>query len=156
MTVRGQETDVEVTDRGEFVATLEGQRYLAPTLDELKTTLMRASKVRAGDVAVPAILVSRSPYSALGRRDRVTITGIHAGNGHVLYRDSDGKAHSERAYQEEWYGSLTDSQLDEWDELEATVKAAKGALAEFQKRHRINSHQIAAETIAKALEASSE
>lgn len=81
---------VEVLYDGRFRAVLDGSTYLADRFKDLEANIRHLAKKRTR-VNVPATLfVCARLETDPVRLDDIMVTGVHSGNGDVLFTDSSG------------------------------------------------------------------
>lgn len=83
--VHGLKIPIYITTSGEFRAELDDRKHYVATLDLLKKKLRAAGRSKKVVTAILARMV-HVEFGAMSIRD-VTITGIHAKTGAILYRD---------------------------------------------------------------------
>lgn len=147
--VDGVKVDITVTGSGMFYAQLDGEGFQKPTLKELEE-LMRKMIRNRGKLSIEATLVEIVDgwrHEGKVEFENIVITGTHAGNNNILYRDANGHTSQLRGYND---GRLCKRlSTDEKKELVALVVArnkATAAVDEWVKGRTIN----AAKTIDEA------
>jgi len=143
-TINGVKFEIEVSPgTGMFRTELDGDTVESPTkaaLIQRLNALMRDS-VR---VAISAVLVEHNELTT------ITLTGVHAGNGNLLYTRA-GKKGAQQMYRyvgnEKVLRVLTDAERAEYKGLITVQRDAGKAINTWLKARRIN----AAETVRKAL-----
>lgn len=114
--VRGKQFEVEVTERGDFMATFDGAQVKSETLVGLIEKLEKATKGATIKVAVPLYRLGKNGI------ERGVATGIHAANGNVLIKWDAGD--SEQASSFQGYLDIPEAELEKAKELgEAIIKA---------------------------------
>ena len=146
--VRGKKFAVAVDElRGTFHATVGERRLSAHTLDELITRVTTATKVTATRVAVEA--------TRLGHRrgrdvEHIVMTGLHASDGRVLYRDAKGHAGKIEGFTDDVARRLTDAEVAQFKSLVAAKLAADQQFDAFVARVRIDARKVVQEAVSKA------
>ena len=138
---------VRVSADGTFWCDWEADSYSATSFAALRTKML--PKVR-GDLKRCRVPVFLRGYSDEWKF--VTLIGIHAANGNVLYLDSEGKTHQESARSNRFYPVLTKEELSECRQLEADIKAAERRLKKWLDRRRILAGNIVRKAIGLALD----
>lgn len=86
LNVRGAEIPVSVNTGGTFIAQFNGETISDVLLSSLESRLLDLSRKAAMKISIPFDRVTLD-----GRVERLHATGIHQGNGALLYRDAEGK-----------------------------------------------------------------
>lgn len=138
--VRGQQMKVQVTDSGTWVADFAGKEWGAPTKDELRAVLMRATAKQAKRVSV---LFDRLSYNLGGRVPQIRrykAVGIHQGNGNLLIQEEiagefGGAEQDTSRYSTTNLKPLDSTQRTTYLNRLAAQRVANDAVAQFEKDH---------------------
>lgn len=155
-TIDGADVDIFVNVDGEFVATVpgaDGEQIEASTMRMLVEKLRRTSRARR-NVSLPATLLRRTWHSdAASTFVDVTVTGVHASNGNVLYRvDSESARGSSQlcAHNEHLMRRLSAEQRAEYLRLEQAKRATTEQLNLFHASLKIDAKSELAKLAASA------
>ncbi len=154
--IRGRKVPVTVTNGGQFKAEIGEKRFSSESLEGLRTMLMAHTKRITTKVAVPATYItSGGSYGSPLAAKPVTLTGIHAKDGDVLFRyDDTGQA--DRASGGGMHGSflkpLSPAERTLFNEKSKAKSAANRDYDEFMKRHQFSAIKAVEEAIEKASE----
>lgn len=131
----GGEYPVEVLGDGRFSCNYDGSQYISDTYAKLADNVKNLAK-RAVSMALPGTLMGTAhSYSAVPGKmtfTDITVTGIHSGNGNMMYRyDSSPKA----LYQSDrWSNSLLRRLTpDEQNQMRVLKDTAERAQREYDK-----------------------
>lgn len=126
--IQGNQISVVVDGTGTFWAEWEGDTFRSETFKGLRAKMLPKVRTDLKRCELPAL---RRAYS--DEWEEITLIGIHADNGNVLYRDADEKTHQVGRRDNRIYRPLTKMELREHDRLVARVKVAQGALNAWLK-----------------------
>ncbi|MDP9325708.1 MAG: hypothetical protein M3O87_04130 [Candidatus Dormibacteraeota bacterium] len=148
--VRGQSFKIRVTGNGRFLADPgAGQVNIsADTLEALRARLLEETKRRAVKLAIPAVLDENRPGAA---PRRVTLTGIHASNRDLLWREADGTPNREASYNARWMQPLSPQEFQELTDLVGAFEEARQALDAFRGEHSLDARAVLRERLADAM-----
>lgn len=139
--IRGRDFEVFVSQSGEFFANYDEGQIKAPSLEELRGRLMKATK--AIKVNVPFVVWKD------GKIRRGTCTGKHATNRNYLVR-WNGEAKAEQVASWDFNNSVDPAHADEFERLCNAAAAATEAAQTFANAHRIDVRFLADQAIEKA------
>ncbi len=151
--IRGRKVAITVTNGGQFKAEIGEKRFSSESLEGLRTALMAHTKRITVKVAVPATYItSGGSYGSPLVAKPVTLTGIHAKDGDVLFRyDDTGQA--DRASSGGMHGSfmkpLSSAERALFNEKSKAKYDANKDYDEFVKRHQFSALKAVEEAIEK-------
>lgn len=120
---------VEVLNDGRFRAEIDGSKYLSDRFKDLEATIQHLARKRVR-VSVPATLfVCPRLETGPARLDDITVTGIHSGNGSILFTDASGNKRNLDDYKNpsDFLVRLTSEQRGRLSRLLQAYRAAKEA-----------------------------
>lgn len=123
---------VTVTGEGIFWCEWEGTGYSSGTFKGLRAKMLPLVRDDLKRCEVPALMENYN-----NTLERITLIGIHASNGNVLYLDADGKTHQEGGRSDRVFHVLTGQEQARRRLLIAEVKKAERRLREWKKAHRM-------------------
>lgn len=141
-TVNGLEWPITVTEHGRFYAEVNGENFSEDTLDKLVATIDKETKAVPKKVAIPLHMKGR--YGNGEALTTVLITGLHAGNGNVLYKPvlAGGKLGTTQQVNSytarNSFFDLTDKDVATHAALNTACKQADEALASFERDHLVS------------------
>lgn len=142
ITENGVTVEIFVDDRGDWTAEHAGRSFREKTRDDLKARIKVATKRTTRKVEVPFTFVSRHGTAGI-KFWRGTATGIHSGNGNVLYtrtlRGTETKDQfTGRSSNEFIFGGVSDDVLKRLHQLVKDYAEADDALRTFESRYKID------------------
>lgn len=130
--IAGHELPVVVTSDGVFWAEWEGESYKATTLKGLRVKLLPKVRTDTKRCEVPAL------YKSYGDTfEPITLIGLHADNGNVLYRDKEGKTSQVGRRAITVYRPLNKAERNVYAALRQKVQRAERAVDSWLKARRI-------------------
>jgi len=154
--IRGTQVAVGVTPDGWFTAgpPITDKTVADRTLEGLRERLMRASKTKAVKVAIPAMRLHIRGGARLDF-EPVTLTGIHAGNGQIIYRNSTGNAMYADAFNsgnvQTFYRVMTDDEQAEFRALYAAKLDAQAKMSTFYSTVMLSAGDVVKKAIEDAV-----
>lgn len=142
ITENGIKVEIFVDDHGTWKAAHEGRELRGDTREKLRETIKKSTKRTTRKVDVPFTFVSKQGTGGI-KFWRGTATGVHSGNGNVLYtRIMRGTEIREqftgRTTSDVTLGAVTDDVLKLYHQLVKEKAAADDALRTFEKAHTIS------------------
>jgi len=140
----GVTVPIFVTNNGNWEAAFDGRTQSYPTREKLEARLKTLTRHAAVRVEIPVVKVERRGGDVTFTR--VTLSGIHGGNGNVLGtvhyggRRGDVKEQFSQSFgQRETFfgGDLTDEQLKEYAELVRKADEAAKAVRTAESRYEV-------------------
>lgn len=134
--------NVEITldsDTGQFYARADGQDHNAPSLKMLEERVRKQIRSR-GRLAIEATLVELDRYQeSKPEFEDIVITGKHASNNNVLYRDRHGVTQQMRSYSNDGCTHrLTKTERLEINDLVAKARAANKRVEQWKDDHKLD------------------
>lgn len=129
MTIGKNEIPVVVDHCGLFWAEWEGDSFRSETFKGLRVKMLPMVREDSKRCELPALIRSYSD-----EWEHVTLIGIHADNGNVLYIDGDGKTRQLSRRDKRVFRPLTPPEFREHDRLRGKVKAAQNVLNDWLKQ----------------------
>lgn len=123
---------VTVTSQGIFWAEWENESYQSESLKGLRVKLLKVVRPEAKRVEIPVLELNYD-----GDFRPITLIGLHAGNGNVLYLDGEGKTQQSR-YSERTFKVLTEDEMAEYRRLQADVATAGAARIAWLQARRVH------------------
>lgn len=134
--------DVYVDDEGQFFTRWQGDNIFAPSLKTLEEKLRKTVRA-AGRIAVPVSRISDTWHSETPTITHIVLTGVHAGNGNVLYREEgENTVEQIRSFDDEIYQRLTESDIAQFHTLKQAVRTAEEALDTWKTAHKVNPRSL--------------
>lgn len=149
--IRGRKLPIEVDTEGRFSSIISEKRFSSEKLEDLRAQLMVHTKKITAKVSVPATYITAGgSYGSATVAKAVTLTGIHAKDGDILFRyDGDGKADRATPHQN-FLTPMTDAERATYNLLSKAKYDAHKAVEEFMTAHKINALKTVEEAIAAA------
>lgn len=123
---------VVVSNEGLFWAEWEGDSYRSTTYKGLRVALLPKVREDAKRCSVPALV---RDYN--GRWSPITLIGIHADNGNVLYLDEEGKTCQLSRRDRRILRPLTPAERRAHSQLVAKIKRAERTLNDWLKQRSL-------------------
>lgn len=141
---------MEVNNDGRFSSNIGEKRFWSDKLEDLRASLMAHTKKITAKVAVPATYITAGgSYGSATVARAVTLTGIHAKDGDILFRyDDDGKADRATPHSN-FLQPMTAAERTIYNERSKAKYEAHKAVEEFTSTHKINAMKVVEEAIEK-------
>ncbi len=152
--IRNKKIEVTVTTGGYFRAEIGEKRFNCETLEGLRTQLMAHTKKVTAKVAVPATYItSGGSYGSPEVAKPVTLTGIHAKDGDILFRYDDTEK-ADRAsgggMRSGFLAPMSAAERTLFNEKSKAKYDATKDLEAFMKKHEFRAQHAVEEAIEKA------
>lgn len=142
ITVDTVDTDIYVTEEGNFTAKIDGTWIKPLTTLKALTEKVKAS-VRKVQIRIPVTHIDDSWRSEEAIIEHVTLTGIHHGNHNILYLDEEGNQQQFRwGAHDGIYRRLTPEEVAELHALKAAIKQATTALDAWKDARKVNATKL--------------
>lgn len=142
--VDGVTYQINITYDGRFSTTYDDDEISSKTLDKLLArlrSLMRKRKVTE-KAALPVTVLGGRGYYYNKEEEKFrhgVVTGIHASNNNILFKQDGGKQGTEQlSGYNNVYRRLTDAEMAEYIKLVRAQEAAREAVENWDKEHRID------------------
>lgn len=148
-TINGREFDIILEDSGKFSAKLDAENTVrSETLEGLLKILKSKSRRAAAKLNIPVLKAEGGGFGyGENRLTPVTLTGLHGGTENIMFLNGRGKSEQARGWGDEFYKAETD--VKEFARLVKADNDASAALAEFQRRHKIDAKKVVEAELAK-------
>lgn len=150
--IRNTKVLVSVDTEGRFLAAIGEKRFSAYTFDDLRGSLMTHTKKITTRVAVPATYITTAgSYGGPLVAVPVTLTGIHAKDGDVLFRyDDTGKTDRASAGgMRSWFlAPMSPAERTLYGEKAKAKAEAQKDLEVFEKQYEFRAPRAVEEAIA--------
>lgn len=147
--IKGRKFDIEVTDRGEFNTTDDGNYIEANSLEELKGKLSKRMARESVRISIPFVRWESDRYNGNGRIKKGNITGIHAANSNLLVKwDGEKGTDQDRSWGNNEY--FNPEHGPELERLHKAVVQARAELEKFEKKHGFNGREAVKAALVKA------
>lgn len=138
--VDGAVVEITLNEKGEFLAKVETQWITAPTMKGIEERVRKAVR-SAGKLSIEATLLDFGFNDDEPSFEDILITGQHASNNNVLYRDDSGAVQQLRTFNSDCMIRLSKDQRKEFGELVKARKRAEKAMEKWKADHKLDAHQ---------------